>query len=171
MNKFFSLILLFVTSFQCFADSAYIGVDYMLTEIELSGEKAKPSATSLRVGVSNSNMAFEAQYLSANGNDNIYSMEFDLQQSIGLYFVMQSDIIEGVGVDISLGYAMTDMTVSGPENTYNGEDNYNGFSWGLAIHQQIPNLKHVHVRLAYQSFYNDSDIEINGVSLGVTYQF
>jgi outer membrane protein with beta-barrel domain len=171
MNKIFIPLLLLSTSFQCLADSTYIGVDYMLTDIKLAGENAKPSATALRVGVSNNNMAFEAQYLTSNRSDNIYRMEFDLEQSIGLYFVMQSDIIAGFGIDASLGYAMTNMRVSGPEETYNGEDQYNDFSWGVAIHQQIPYLEKAQARLSYQSLYKNSDIEITGISLGFTYQF
>jgi hypothetical protein len=95
-------------------------------------------------------MAFEAQYLFANNTDNIYSMEFDLEQSIALYFVMQTNIINDLVLDVSLGYAMTDLTVSGPEGTYNGEDQYNGFSWGIAFHEQIPYLKQAQVRIAYQ---------------------
>jgi hypothetical protein len=171
MNKYFSVLLLLIMSFQSLADSVYLGVDYMLTDIELAGGKANPRATSLRVGVSNNNMAFEAQQLIANSSDNIYGIEFDLQQTTALYFIMQSDTEDGLGVDVSLGYAMTEIAVSGPENTYNGKDDYNGFSWGVAIHQQIPSLEQVHVRLSYQSFYKDSDIEITGISLGFTYQF
>ena len=74
----------------------------MLTDIELAGENAEPSAIALRAGVSNNNMAFEAQYLVGN-TDDIYRMEFDLEQSVALYFVMQSDIRDGFGMDVSVG--------------------------------------------------------------------
>lgn len=171
MKNIFVLLFLLITSFQCFADTAYIGIDYISTDIELGDENVKPNAAGLRVGVSKNNMAFEAQYLVSNSNKDFYRMEFDLQQSIGLYFVLQSDIVDGFGLDVSLGYAMTDIAVSGPENTYNGEDSYNGFSWGVAMHQQIPNMEQLHVKLGYQSFYRDSDIEITGISLGIVYQF
>ncbi len=171
-NSFYQIIAisLFVLSSQCFADSPYIGIDYMLTDIELANENAEPSAIALRAGVSNNNMAFEAQYLVGN-TDDIYRMEFDLEQSIALYFVMQSDIRDGFGMDVSVGYAMTDITVSGPEETYNGEDHYNGFSWGMSMHQQIPYFKQASIRLGYQSLYKDSDIEITNISLGFTYNF
>ena len=46
-----------------------------------------------------------------------------------------------------------------------------GFSWRIAVHQQIPYLEQAQVRLAYQSLYKDSNIEITGISLGITYQF
>ena len=35
---------------------------------------------------------------------------------------MQSDITDGYGINVSLGYAMNEMVVSGPQNTYNGKD-------------------------------------------------
>ncbi|MCJ8295274.1 MAG: porin family protein [Colwellia sp.] len=168
-NKIIAISLLTLST-QCFADDVYIGMDYMMTDIELVSENAKPSAIALRAGVSNNNMAFEAQYLRGN-NDNIYRMTFDLEQSVALYFVMQSDIRDGFGMDVSVGYAMTDMTVSGPEETYNGEDHYNGFSWGISMHQQIPYFEQASIRLGYQSLYKDSDIEITNISLGFTYHF
>ncbi|XQW84338.1 outer membrane beta-barrel protein [Thalassotalea piscium] len=171
MNKLFPLLLLLSVSLPCSADSTYVGVDYVLTDIGLAGESAKPKAAALRIGVSNNNMAFEAQYLTTNDTKNIYRIEFDLEQSVGLYFVMQSDIHNGFGLDVSVGYAMTDLTVSGPDGTYSGEDHYNDFSWGVAIHQQIPYLEKAQIKLGYQSLYKDSDIDISGISLGFTYQF
>jgi len=161
---------LFTLSTQCFADETYIGIDYMLTDIELASENVKPNAIALRAGVSNNNMAFEAQYLVGN-TDDAYRMEFDLEQSVALYFVMQSDTRDGFGIDVSVGYAMTDLTVSGPEETYNGEDNYNGFSWGVAMRQQIPYFEQASIRLGYQSLYKDDDIEISNISLGFIYNF
>ena len=163
-------ISLLTLSTQSFADSYYVGLDYMLTDIELASENAKPSAIAVRAGVSNNNMAFEAQYLVGN-TDDIYRMEFDLEQSVALYFIMQSDIRNGFGMDVSVGYAMTAMTVSGPEETYNDEDHYNGFSWGISMHQQIPYFEQASIRLGYQSLYKDNNIEIANISLGFTYNF
>jgi len=170
MKRIF-LLLLLSASFNCLADSPYIGVDYILTDIDIAGENAKPSMTALRAGVSNNNIAFEAQYLIANNTDDIYSMVFDLEESKALYVVLQSDTIEGFRLDVSLGYAINDLTVTGPENTYNGTSEYSGFSWGISIQQQIPYFEQAQVRLGYQSFYKDSDLDITGIALGVTYQF
>ena len=169
LNKVIAPFLLTMST-QSFADDFYVGIDHILTDIELASENTEPSAVGLRVGVSNNNMAFEAQYLQGN-NDDIYRMTFDLEQSAALYFVMQSDIRDGFGMDVSVGYAMTEMTVSGPEETYNGEELYNGFSWGISMHQQIPSFDQASIRLGYQSLYKDSDIEITNISLGFTYNF
>jgi hypothetical protein len=170
MKRIF-LLFLVSASFNCLADAPYIGIDYVLTNIDISGENAKPSMTAIRTGVSNSNIAFEAQYLIANSTDNIYSMEFDLEESKALYVVMQSDTMQGFRLDVSLGYAINDLTVTGPENTYNGSDEYSGFSWGVSIQQEIPFIKNTQVRLGYQSLFKNSEIDISGIALGLTYQF
>lgn len=171
MRKFLSSFLLLSTSFSCLADSPYIGVDYFLSTVDVSGEDAKPSMTGLRLGVSNNNIAFEAQYLLSNSTDNIYSMEFDLEESKALYAVFQSDTVEGFRLDIALGYAVNELTVTGPENTYNGSDEYSGFSWGISIQQEIPYFNDAQVRLGYQSLFKNDDIDISGIALGLTYQF
>lgn len=164
-------LLLFCATTQCFADTAYIGVDYVLPEMAISNEDVKPKSTALRLGVSNNNMAFEAQYLTANEKDNLYRIEFDIEKSAALFFVMQSDVVNGFGLDVSVGYAQTDITVNGPEETINDEFQYKGFAWGVAMHQDIPYLDNTQVRLGYQSLYDKDDIEITAISLGFTYQF
>lgn len=169
--KFLISFFLLTYTAPCFSDTYYAGVDYAMPDIKVSGESAKPAATAVRFGASNNNMAFELQYLTSNETDNIYNLEFDLKQSAGLYFVAQSDIRDGFGINVSLGYSMNEMDVSGPSSTYNGTDHYDGFSWRIAAHQQIPYLEQAQIRLAYQSLYKDSNIEISGFSLGITYQF
>jgi len=170
MEKILPLLLL-CASFQSFADTPYIGLDYVLPEITINNEDTEPKAAALRLGVSNNNMAFAAQYLTSLSTDNIYNIEFDIEESIALFFVMQSDVVNGFGLDVSLGYAQTEITVAGPEETINDDFQYRGFAWGVAVHQDIPYLDNTQVRLGYQSLYNKDDIEITAISLGFTYQF
>ncbi|MDO6505462.1 outer membrane beta-barrel protein [Colwellia sp. 4_MG-2023] len=176
MIKIISWLLLISFSFPSTAksplvDSTYVGVDYILSSIELRDERAKPSTTAFRIGANKERIGLEAQYLRGNNTDNIYRMEFDLEQSIALYLVLQSKTISGFGLDVSLGYAVTDMTVQGPAETYNGEDTYSGFSWGITFHQKISYIENTQLRFGYQSLYKDDDISISGISLGVIYQF
>lgn len=170
MEKFFTLLLL-SASFNSFADTPYIGVDYMMSDIEISNENANPKAALLRAGIRNNNMAFEAHYLTSNSSDNIYNTELNLDQSLGLYFVMQSEVVNGFGLDVSLGYAKNEVVVSNPSTSINSDYEYNGFSWGVAIHQQIPYLESTQIRLGYQSLFKGDDIEIVGYTLGFVYHF
>nr|WP_193988862.1 outer membrane beta-barrel protein [Lelliottia steviae] len=170
MKHLFSLLIL-TASFSSQADTPYFGVDYMLSDIEISSESAKPTATFLRAGVSNKNMAFEAQYLVSSNDDDIYNINFDIDKSVGLYFVMQSNIVNGFGLDVSLGYAKTQMKVTSTSQELPSDYDYDGFAWGVAIHQEVPYIKNTHVRLAYQSLFEGDDVDISGVTLGFTYQF
>jgi hypothetical protein len=104
MEKIFTLLLL-TASFNSFADTPYIGVDYMMSDIKISNENATPKSALIRAGISNNNMAFEAHYLASSSSDHIYNTEFNLDKSLALYFVMQSDVVNGFGLDVSLGYA------------------------------------------------------------------
>ena len=131
--KKYILLFIFAASFQTKADTYYLGADYMLSDIEISSESAKPTATFLRAGASNNNMAFEAQYLISSDDDNIYNLEFELEKS-GLFFVMQSDVVNGFGLDISLGYAKNEMIVNSASEKLPTNYNYDGFAWGVAVH-------------------------------------
>lgn len=163
---------LFFISQYAIANSSYIGLDYAYTDFDIANENAHPSMATLRASTSiYHNISIEGQYLLPINSDNIYRMEFDLEQSKRLYLLLQSDIVNGFGLDISFGYAVTDLTVTGPENTYNGSDKYEDFSWGLSIHQQIPYFDSLHVRLGYLHLYKDSNVKMAELSLGISYAF
>ena len=171
MIKYLFIFLTLSFSVNSLADTAYIGADYVLADIDIYNENAKPSMTAIRLGVSNNNIAFEAQYLLSTSTDNIYRMEFDLEESKGLYMVFQSEDMQGFHFDVSLGYAINELTVTGPTETYNGTDEYKGFSWGASIQQKIPYMDNMKIRLGYQSYFKNSDLDITGIALGLTYQF
>lgn len=170
MEKIFTLLLL-TASFNSFADTPYIGVDYMMSDIKISNENATPKSALIRAGISNNNMAFEAHYLASSSSDHIYNAEFNLDKSLALYFVMQSDVVNGFGIDVSVGYAKNQVVVSNPSTSINGDYKYDGFSWGVAMHQQIPYLENTQIRLGYQSLFKGDDIEIIGYTLGFVYHF
>jgi hypothetical protein len=63
------------------------------------------------------------------------------------------------------------VVVSNPSASINGDYKYDGFSWGVAMHQQIPYLENTQIRLGYQSLFKGDDIEITGYTLGFVYHF
>jgi len=165
-------MLLIFLSHHSNANSSYIGLDYAYTDFDIAGENANPGMAVLRFGTSIfHNISLEGQYLLPITTDNIYRMEFDLEQSKRIYLLLQSDIIEGFGLDLVMGYAITDLAVTGPKITYNGTDQYKDFSWGLSIHQQIPYVKSAHIKLGYLHLYKDSNVTISEISLGISYYF
>ncbi len=177
MHKKLPVFLLFNFPFLCRADvnaveSTYFSVDYVKSDIELAGKNAQPSMINFRLGTGiYDQISLEAQYSVGNSSNNISTLTFDLEQSKALYLLFRSYTINGFGIDVSLGYASTELTVKGPANSYSGVDDYNGFSWGASLYQEIPMLDNVRVRLGYQSLYHDGDMDITGFSLGLSYHF
>ncbi|TYK67259.1 outer membrane beta-barrel protein [Colwellia echini] len=172
------IVLLISISFPSFANSAdsysvdsYLGIDYVYSDIEFTDERTNPNSIAVRAGFSISRIGLEAQYLQATNTDNIYRLTFDLEQSAALYLLMKSKVYNGYGVDVLAGYASTKMLVTGSGNPYNEEDTYQGLSWGVAIHKEIPYFEQAKIRLGYQSLYRDDYMEITAISLGVMYQF
>jgi len=171
MMKILPFLCLFATT-SSFADSTFIGVDYLHSDIEISNEAANTGMAAFRLGTSiYKQIAIEGQYITGSQTDNIYNMEFDLENSKAVFILLQSYAVNGFSLDVSLGYASSEMTVTGPENTFNGSDEYNGFAWGVSLYQDIPSFKSARVKLGYQSLYSDSDLSITGISLGFNYHF
>lgn len=175
LKKLAALLIFPSVSLSCFAASNYIGLDYVWSDIKIADESATPGATALTIGTSGkgrlTNIYLEAQYLIANTSDNIHSINFDLEQSKAVYLLLKSDSRDGYSIDVALGYAYNDLNINGPDNTYNGSDQYNGFSWKAAINYQVPFLQNSQVKLGYQSLYHQDGLDISGISLGVSYHF
>ncbi|NQZ84006.1 MAG: hypothetical protein HRT52_23690 [Colwellia sp.] len=175
LKKSIALFILPSLLLPCYAASNYIGIDYVLTDIKIADESAQPTATAFTIGTSGKgrfeNMYFEAQYLKTHDTDNIYRIDFDLEQSTALYLLLKSASRDGYSIDVAVGYAYNDLTLTGPENTYNGNEQYNGFSWKAAINYQIPYVKNSQIKLGYQSLYNKDGLDISGISLGISYHF
>lgn len=156
----------------CLANSFYAGLDYARSDIEISSERANPGLAALRFGYNvEDNIAIEGQYLFGLNTDNVYTMEFDIEQSKAIYVLLQSPDYDGFRLDVALGYASTTLAVTGPDYAYVGTDDYNDFSWGVSLNQTIPWVDNLAVKLGYQSLYKDSYVDISAVTLGLTYAF
>ena len=160
LKKSIALFILPSLLLPCYAASNYIGIDYVLTDIKIADESAQPTATAFTIGTSGKGR-FE----------NMYRIDFDLEQSTALYLLLKSASRDGYSIDVAVGYAYNDLTLTGPENTYNGNEQYNGFSWKAAINYQIPYVKNSQIKLGYQSLYNKDGLDISGISLGISYHF
>ncbi len=172
MYKNIPFALLLSSALPAFANSTYIGVDYFHSKIDISDKKAKPSLAGLKVGTEiYKQVSIEFEHLVGSGTDEIYNLEFELEKSSSVYLVLNSGNKNGLGMDASIGYAKNKLTVTGPENTYNGTDEYDGFSWGISIYQHLPQFENAQIKLGYKSLYDDEHISISGFTLGFNYYF
>jgi len=182
MKKFISLFFLLAGAFPCFAGSpwsdfrlaekSYVGVDYMFSRVKLSGDDPKPKLAGLKAGVSIYQQIFlEADYLQSTGSDDIAGIEYDLEDSKGVYLLFKSGDDDSFGVDISLGYASTEFTISGNVSSAGSSEEYKGFSWGLSFYDSFPGYKDLQMKIGYKSLYDKDNIKIDGFTLGFNYSF
>lgn len=177
MKKTIPLLLLLSSAFPCFAnstftDSTYVGVDYIFTDIKVSGEHAKPKMAGLKLGTSiYEGISVEAQYLQGTNTDNIHDLAFDLDNSKGLYLLIHSGIEKSFGVDVALGYASTKLTVTGNDSDHISSEDYKGFSWGISFYDSFPTYKNLQMKIGYKSLYDDKNMKIAGFTLGFNYYF
>ncbi len=182
MKRSIPLLLLLSSAFPSFAasswtdfrlgDSSFVGVDYMFSSVKLSGEDAKPKLAGLKAGFSlYEQISLEADYLQGTSTDDVVGLEFDVEDSKGLYLLFKSGDDTSFGVDVTLGYASTKLTVTGDENDYRSSEEYNGFSWGISFYDSFPAYKNLQMKLGYKSLYDDNNIKIDGFTLGFNYYF
>lgn len=171
MKLFLSLGLLTLSSVAQ-SNDIYVGMDYVYGDVAIDGDSAHPTNINVKAGVEVfENIYLEGQYGVSSSDDDLYRMNFDVEKNYATFLRFQSPDAGGFSADISLGYSWNDLAVTGPEETYNGVDSYQGFAWGIALNQALPFYEPVRLRLGYQSLYSDSDFKIAGFTLGFTYTF
>ena len=154
------------------ANEMYVGVDYAYNNIEIANEKVNPNAVYVKAGYEFfEGIALEGQVAASSGDDDLYRMNFELDKSYSVFGRFESPASYGFSADILLGWSWNELAVSGPEETYNGIDSYDGFAWGVGINQQIPHFENVKVRLGYQVLHSDTDFKLANYTLGVSYIF
>ncbi|WDE06714.1 outer membrane beta-barrel protein [Thalassomonas viridans] len=187
MKKSIPLLLLLSSAFPCFADSnrigsswtdfrlgdsSFVGVDYMFSGVKVSGEDPKPKLAGLKAGISiYEQISLEANYLQGTSTGDVAGLEFDVEDSKGLYLLFKSGNDTSFGVDITLGYASTKLTVTGEESSFNSSEEYNGFSWGISFYDSFPSFENLQMKIGYKSLYDDENIKIDGFTLGFNYYF
>lgn len=154
------------------ANDIYVGVDYAYNNFEIANEKVNPNAVYVKAGYEFfDGIALEGQAAVSSSDDDLYRMNFDLDKSYSVFGRFESPASYGFSADILLGWSWNDLAVSGPDETYNNIDSYNGFAWGIGLNQAIPSFEQVKVRLGYQVLHSDSDFKLANYTLGLSYTF
>ena len=170
-----SLTLISLAMFSGAATAAndfYVGLDYAYNNFEIADETVNPNALYLKGGYEIfEGISLEGQVAVSSQDDDLYRMNFDVDQAYAVFGRFESPAYYGFSADIQLGWSWTDLAVSGPEETYNGIDSYNGFAWGIGINQEIPSFEQVKVRLGYQVLQSETDFKLAAYALGISYTF
>lgn len=172
MTRLASLIFIVFASTSAWAETFYSGVDLLKTDLNIGGHKTNPTQTLYRLGFNiNPQFALEYQQGQSKKTDELYRLEVDLEKTQAVFARLISRDYQGITMDVSLGYARSNLMVNGPVGSYNGLDQYEGFAWGIAAYDRLSSIKNAEFRVSYQSFYDDDALHIRGFSFGLTYHF
>ncbi len=162
--------MLFVSNTK--AIDLYAGVDYFWSDIRLAGEKTHPTMASINLGAEIwQQILLEVQYGQSINEDSIYRLNFELEESQAIYLHFLSEDNDYWLLDLSIGYASTDFSGTGPVDTYNDTETYKGFSWGAFAVKNIESIPGTRFKIGYQSLFNDDELHIKGWVAGLSYHF
>jgi len=151
------------------AGEFYAGIDGAIDRIKIADTEFKPSAGKVRLGYQFSTYAFELHYGKGASDDEVNQLTVAVDQQAGLYFRVNYYINPRARMYLLLGAAQTDINVTGPLGT--GPDQYSDFSYGFGIEDYFPGVRAMQILLEYGQLYKDKDLKIDGLSLGLRYNF
>lgn len=151
------------------AGEFYTGLDGAVDRIHIADTEFKPLASKIRLGYQFSTYAFELHYGQGTSSDDVNQLNVTVDQQAALYFRVNYYINPQARMYLLLGAAQTDINVSGPLGT--GPDQYGDFSYAFGIEDYFPGVKSMQLLLEYAQLYNDKDLKIDALSLGLRYNF
>jgi opacity protein-like surface antigen len=151
------------------AAEIYAGIDGALNRIRIDDAEFKPVVSKLRLGYQFSHYAFELHYGKGVSDDEDNQLKVAIDNQAALYFRVNYDINPRARIYLMAGAARTDINVTGPLGT--GPEQYSDFSYAFGIEDYFPGVKHMRILLEYASMYEDQNLDIAGLSLGVRYNF
>ena len=166
-----ALAALFFTSFCTPANAGeiYMGIDGTRDRIRIANADFRPVVSKLRLGYQFSKYAFELHYGQGAKEGEENQLKVAVDQQAALYFRVNLNINMHAKLYLMAGAAQTNINVTGPLGT--GPDQYSDFSYALGIEDYFPGVKAMRLLLEYAVLYEDKDLDISGLSLGVRYNF
>ena len=147
----------------------YTDVDVMYNQVKVSNGKYNPWSGKIKLGYNiTKNWAIEGQYGSSFKDDTNNGVTVELKQVMGAYVRWGSDMHNNVRLYILLGQGRSVVAYTGNESH---EDTLDGFSWAIGAEERSSTYKSMSYTIEYTSYYHKSGQDVNGLSLGLRFDF
>jgi len=170
-RKLLSLSSLFIStvilSSPVSAGPYYAGVDIMRTTVDVAGIDFKPIVPKARFGYAIKPKVMVEMQFSASGDDTNDNSTVTINDIKAAYVRLASNPSPSLRIHVLLGYAETNLQVSGA-NSVSGV--YGGFSGGILLDKMLW-AKSTRVSLEYMSYYNNNNVSITAIGVGVKHNF
>ncbi len=147
----------------------YVGLDASYADVDIADESSNPYVVMAKAGFTlKPQVALEFQYGTGVSDDELLSHTVDIDSSAGVFLRLISRKVNDVTADIMLGYARTEVSLSG---TSESSETFSDAAFGVGLNQYYPKLPNLVLRMDYKSYYSEDDLRIRTFSLGANYLF
>ena len=168
----FAISILLLTEISAPVQAAYytdVSLEYQ--NIGIAGITLNPYTARFKVGASVShNFAIEATYAGAVNDDAVNNLKLEVDQQTSLHIRYQgASSYNGLTLYLLLGQSWTTIKTSGPNAV--PEEDYKDLSWGIGAEDFSRSVKNLYYSFQYTRYYENDDLTISGISLGLRYNF
>jgi len=148
------------------------------TQIKSSGETFSPTLLQFKADIEFTDglmdgVGIQGMVAMPMSDDKLNNMTLKINQQSGIYLTLTNPDTEpeDLKVSILLGYASTKIETLLPTLNVENKDAFSDFSYGFTLQDQIVEGHPFYWTLDYLRYYNDVNLSIDGLGLGVTYAF
>ncbi|MGV8838012.1 hypothetical protein [Cellvibrio sp.] len=150
------------------------------TKVKASSETFSPTLFQLKADIEVTNglldgIGIHGMVAAPMSDDSANELTLEIAQQSGIYLTLTNPDTqpEDLKVSILLGYASTEIETYLPNLGESGryKDTFSDFSYGITLQDQVIEGKPFYWTLDYLRYYNDDNLRVDGLGLGVTYAF
>lgn len=163
------LFLLAINSSSAYA-GVYIALSPSQFKIDTPDAATRPLVTDFRLGYAISGHQFELAIMRSINEDTLNQLRVDVPAAASVFYRYSPYQRDQLKVHLIVGASQIDVESSYPgvpETT----DRFESGSFGIGLEEDFSSIQGLKLKLDLIRLYHGDDLNINGLSLGIRYEF
>lgn len=146
----------------------YTGLNYTFMNLDAGGEDADVGTLSAKAGVmATPFLGFEARGGFGVDDDRVRGIDYSVDNFFGGYATFNIANESPITPYAVLGFTRVEIEAEGPFNTVT--DDESDVSYGVGLNMEF--ARNVSGNLEYMRYYDDDDVTVDGLGVGVQFNF
>jgi len=146
----------------------YTGLNYTFMNLDAGGEDADVGTLSAKAGVmATPFLGFEARGGFGVDDDRVRGIDYSVDNFFGGYATFNIANESPITPYAVLGFTRVEVEAEGPFNTVT--DDESDVSYGVGLNMEF--ARNVSGNLEYMRYYDDDDVTVDGLGVGVQFNF
>ena len=146
----------------------YTGLNYTFMSLDAGGEDSDVGTLSAKAGVmATPFLGFEARGGFGVDDDRVRGIDYSVDNFFGGYATFNIANESPVTPYAVLGFTRVEVEAEGPFNTVTDDDS--DVSYGVGLNMEF--ARNVSGNLEYMRYYDDDDVTVDGLGVGVQFNF